>query len=717
MRLWLLWIAVAMAGGLGLGQKKPTPPPEPAPESAPEATPAATPAPETPPETPPENTPPTGGLGLGMTAPPPPPAPTVVQGVISGLAREIWGMPESKAQELWSLELARSAATRFKPFLEDPDPDVRARAATALGQLRGPGAKTAASAETLSLLTKALGDAEAKVRTAAAFGLGLTPGSGSALLERWKVETDSDVRHALMWGLARQGGSEAVAPFVAALSGWEVSDAAIALGMMGARKVEGVQQDEVVAALLGTLKIPVGDGRRSAAWAIGRMGLSSAPPDLRHRLLEAAVQDSDAVVQAWLIRGWAGVVPGPERIDGLRRLSKDSAAPVRIAVARAIGRYGCSGALDLLDPLLNAPESNVRIEAINASVTCPVDIAKLQSRLGKVEPLEEAAVVQTLAARNSLTDLQSWISASRPLPVRLAAIGALKDREMLKKLSLEGEVPAVRSTAADTLVQLKTTTAGDLIALLAAGDEVVLELAASGLAEHPDPTAEAALLNVLKKETLSPSTVSACFKALSSTYLTGKIKKPSTDAPGLFTRWLGRFPALATDGAGALGALHVSPPPPPAQNLPSLRDVLQIRSARIFTESGEIRVALFPEEAPYTVWNFATLSENGFYDNLLFHRVVPDFVIQGGDPRGDGSGGPGYAIPDEISMLRYKTGTLGMALSGPDTGGSQWFITLSPQPHLEGLHAIFGQVVYGMDVAQRMIQGQHIQHIQIERVP
>lgn len=716
MRLWLLWIAVAMAGGLGLGQKKPTPPPEPAPEAAPEATPTPPPPPpEATPEATPETAPP--ALGLGMNAPPPPEPVAVVQGVVGGVGREIWGMPVSKAQELWSLELARSAATRFKPFLEDPDPDVRARAATALGQLRGPGVKTAASAETLTLLTKALGDSEAKVRTAAAFGLGLTPGSGSALLERWKVETDSEVRHALMWGLARQGGSEAIDPLVAALSGWEVSDAAIALGMMGARKVEGVHQDEVVAALLGTLKIPVGDGRRSAAWAIGRMGLSSAPTDLRHRLLEAAVKDADPVVQSWLIRGWAGVAPTTERVDGLRRLSKDSAAPVRIAVARAIGRYGCSGALDLLDPLLNAPESNVRIEALNASVTCPVDIAKLQSRLGKVEPLEEAAVVQALAARNSLTDLQSWISASRPLPVRLAAIGAIKDRETLKKLSLEGEVPAVRSTAADTLVQLKTTTAGDMIALLAAGDEVVLELAASGLAEHPDPTAESALLGVLKKETLSPSTVSACFKALSSVYLTGKIKKPSTDAPGLLTHWLGRFPALATDGAGALGTLHVSPPPPPPQNLPSLSDVLQIRSARIFTESGEIRVALFPEEAPYTVWNFATLSENGFYDNLLFHRVVPDFVIQGGDPRGDGSGGPGYAIPDELSMLRYKTGTLGMALSGPDTGGSQWFITLSPQPHLEGLHSIFGQVVYGMDVAQRMIQGQHIQHIQIERVP
>jgi cyclophilin family peptidyl-prolyl cis-trans isomerase len=96
--------------------------------------------------------------------------------------------------------------------------------------------------------------------------------------------------------------------------------------------------------------------------------------------------------------------------------------------------------------------------------------------------------------------------------------------------------------------------------------------------------------------------------------------------------------------------------------------------------------------------------------------VVPDFVIQTGDPRGDGWGGPGYDIPDEINSLPYTTGAVGMALSGPDTGGSQWFITLSPQPHLDGTYTVFGHVTYGQRSAAGIEIGDTIEHIEIERI-
>ena len=92
----------------------------------------------------------------------------------------------------------------------------------------------------------------------------------------------------------------------------------------------------------------------------------------------------------------------------------------------------------------------------------------------------------------------------------------------------------------------------------------------------------------------------------------------------------------------------------------------------------------------------------------LFHRVVPNFVVQAGDPRGDGNGGPGYAIRDELNRHRYLRGTLGMALSGPDTGGSQFFVTHSPQPHLDGGYTVFGQLADGADVLDRIVQGDRI---------
>ncbi|HEX9670378.1 MAG TPA: peptidylprolyl isomerase, partial [Thermoanaerobaculia bacterium] len=101
----------------------------------------------------------------------------------------------------------------------------------------------------------------------------------------------------------------------------------------------------------------------------------------------------------------------------------------------------------------------------------------------------------------------------------------------------------------------------------------------------------------------------------------------------------------------------------------------------------------------------------GYFDGLRFHRIVPDFVVQDGDPRGDGSGGPGYSIRDEINRLRYRRGAVGMALSGPDTGGSQWFVTLTPQPHLDGGYTVFGEVVAGMEALDQLLQGDAIERV------
>ena len=126
------------------------------------------------------------------------------------------------------------------------------------------------------------------------------------------------------------------------------------------------------------------------------------------------------------------------------------------------------------------------------------------------------------------------------------------------------------------------------------------------------------------------------------------------------------------------------------------------------TTAGELVIGLESTLAPWHVAAIITLTRNGYYDGLLFHRVVPDFVVQGGDPRGDGWGGPGYTLRDEINRLRYRRGAVGMALAGADTGGSQFFITLSPQPHLDGGYTVFGRVVAGEEVLARLVQGDRI---------
>jgi len=138
------------------------------------------------------------------------------------------------------------------------------------------------------------------------------------------------------------------------------------------------------------------------------------------------------------------------------------------------------------------------------------------------------------------------------------------------------------------------------------------------------------------------------------------------------------------------------------------------RGATLVTERGTIRFSFYGDEAPLTVYNFMMLAARGYYNNLRFHRVVPAFVAQDGDPRGDGNGGPGYAIRDELTRLSYNRGMVGMALSGPNTGGSQYFMTLSAQPTLDGHYPLFGRVVTGLAVMDALVEGDLIQSVTVQ---
>lgn len=135
--------------------------------------------------------------------------------------------------------------------------------------------------------------------------------------------------------------------------------------------------------------------------------------------------------------------------------------------------------------------------------------------------------------------------------------------------------------------------------------------------------------------------------------------------------------------------------------------------AIITTHEGVITLVLDFKSAPNTVANFVDLAEKGFYDGLTFHRVIPGFMIQGGDPKGDGTGDPGYTIDDEISELKHETGVIAMANRGPNTNGSQFYITQLPQPRLDGKYTVFGKVVSGHDVVCRIEPNDPIINIKI----
>ena len=151
---------------------------------------------------------------------------------------------------------------------------------------------------------------------------------------------------------------------------------------------------------------------------------------------------------------------------------------------------------------------------------------------------------------------------------------------------------------------------------------------------------------------------------------------------------------------------------PPAMQI----DPKKTYRAVIETNRGVMELDLFPEYAPKTVNNFVFLARDGFYDGVSFHRVISNFMIQGGDPTGTGRGGPGYQFEDEVEAnpLNHETGVSSMANAGPNTNGSQFFITHSPQPHLNGKHTVFGKVSKGQEVVDAIVQGDQMVKVEIE---
>ena len=151
--------------------------------------------------------------------------------------------------------------------------------------------------------------------------------------------------------------------------------------------------------------------------------------------------------------------------------------------------------------------------------------------------------------------------------------------------------------------------------------------------------------------------------------------------------------------------------PPPEMQIDPEKTYL----AKMETSKGLIELELYPEHAPKTVNNFVFLAREGYYDGIKFHRVINDFVIQGGDPTGTGAGGPGYKFEDEVqgNPLKHDTKVISMANAGPNTNGSQFFITHSPQSHLDGKHTVFGKVVNGTDVVDSIRQGDEMVKVEI----
>lgn len=450
--------------------------------------------------------------------------------------------------------------------------------------------------------------------------------------------------------------------------------------------------------------------------------------------------DQEPLVRALAARGLRAATADsaekrPEVMAALRPALSDVDAHVRINAVRSLASFRDAGNAEVISALLRDADGNVALATAEALGENGFAAAALEQTVR-----EDARIALRNAALNSLlrTDrgraipiAAEWAAAPEWLTrlYGLRVLVASRAPEVMDRVRVLVNDPDARVRAPALQAVVSADTANPPYALyiekLADPDPAVRAAALRGLQRRAHPADLEALLHAYdraQQDTLRFAAMAAvdALGALSrrnvpvqrSFFL--RFSKP-TD-PLLHQRIAERI------GIGDWGAVRpIDTKQTPAQYRAVAHrfwhpDSTRSRPrVRMRTAAGEFVLELIPQEAPLTVLNFMRLAERGYFNNGRWHRVVPNFVLQDGDPRGDGSGGPGTVIRDEINRLRYLRGTLGMALSGPDTGGSQFFVTHSPQPHLDGGYTIFGQVIQGMDIADRVLQDDPIISIEVIR--
>jgi cyclophilin family peptidyl-prolyl cis-trans isomerase/HEAT repeat protein len=469
-----------------------------------------------------------------------------------------------------------------------------------------------------------------------------------------------------------------------------------------------------------------------AAYALAREPKPAGILSLRKLLA-----DPDRQVRAWAARG-LGIVGGAEDLALLRPLLEDQnpgdPGPLIQALRSAKTLVAGGKAKPIADwtprlrVLLDDPRAGVRVSAIDAAGVwnAPELSEVLAARAAAGETWERGTALVALAAGKDpkAVDLVTAAAGDKDDALRARAaeaageIGLPAAGAAIERLAGDPS-PRVRAAALSTWLEADPKAVEVARKALADPDVTVRGAALDWLAMHPVVPLEdigAALPGVYQERSVEAGLAAvravvarALAEPLQRGAAVGVLEKLAEGGPYVLRREVG-------EGLGKLGrTVPALAPAEQGKEVEIYRQIVQRtrqpRTVEIRTKRGTITVRLACPAAPLTCLNFLNLAGQGFFDGLAFHRVVPDFVVQGGDPKGDGTGGPGYSIRDEINRLRYDRGVVGMALAGPDTGGSQFFITLSPQPHLDGGYTAFGEVIAGAEVLDRIRLGDKIEKV------
>lgn len=663
--------------------------------------------------------------------------------------------PSGTLAEVVKAETGRDAENPALPrALGAQQPMLRVAALRALARTVAPGSAP--------LAAPLVGDPDKTVATWAAYALGQVggPEAEAALIDA--AAGASQVPEEALLALGRTGSATAARALGTRLDDAAPgirAQAATALGLLARRLPRQFPSERYVGALGRLLKDPDRDVRFGAAYALFRF--QSSPAGLA---LISALGDTDGEIRATAVRGIGAAGMSPAVLD---TVLDDPDWRVRAQAARALGLVGSStkaqraSAAQRLVALLprellrwSSPDEaratgsvHVLAELVEAARLLGEDGDRVLSDLadglsagGKRPPPErnriDCALAMALDAREGLprrvktcgdTSLPAWRRFE--LEARLWKDRGDQGIDPLLELSHHADERA-RAAAVDALGQVELDRArGALVGLLDAEDPFLVSAAAAGLApaiakamrpQGLDEALDRAVRRLSRVE--DPGLVAGVIDALGSYGPEGARFLSLLDE-----LMKDRRPAVRRRAAAAIGAITKKTPSfggggdGPASAIASQNATDPKLSGRLHaiieTTRGPIEIVLFADVAPRTVEAFLALAAAGFYRDRSFHRVVADFVIQGGCPRGDGWGGPGRALLEETSPLPFVRGALGIATAGPDTGGSQFFIMHSRHPHLDGGYTLFGQVVSGMSVVDAIEQDDRIIDIRPEDGP
>ncbi|SRR5581483_1080482 len=460
--------------------------------------------------------------------------------------------------------------------------------------------------------------------------------------------------------------------------------------------------------------------RRAAAYALARRATAQA----RARL-ELVATDPDAPTRAYVAAA-LGRIAARESLPVLLNLLNDAHPWVRTNAVVAIGRLAAKDAHAIerdnlaqdavaIAALTGDPDPGVRASAIDTLGWYAARSPAAKKRLDEIfangsrweREFATGAIVrndpQALAKMNGLTPWQK-VRALEALP---------GDADALRNSYANDDDPMVRATVLSSIPDARCEANRKLIRAMLDDPDVIVRANAIDRYMHvtnPEPALFSLAEARARGDAMNDARLQA-YQALASIGNETAVRWALSDDD----------PVLRRVAADLIEKQFKKPRPsftplPVERVYPAIVEwSREIHTATIVMARGKIRIQLLASEAPITTWNFAQLAKAHYFDNTSFMRVVPNFVIQGGDPRNDMNGGPGYAIRDEINLQKYTRGAVGMALSGPDTGGSQFFITHSPQPHLDGGYTIFGRVTDGMNaVVDQTERGDKVETILID---